>query len=105
MSDVALARPPVEADPGRNKALRIAAWLVGTLVILVALRLAGIEVWGWFEQLWDSVTDISVGYVILGCLFQGAQTALTALGWYGILRYAYPGGVNYTTVLACYAAG
>jgi uncharacterized membrane protein YbhN (UPF0104 family) len=105
MSDVALARPPVEADPGRNKALRIAAWLVGTLVILVALRLAGIDVWGWFEQLWDSVTDISVGYVILGCLFQGAQTALTALGWYGILRYAYPGGVNYTTVLACYAAG
>jgi uncharacterized membrane protein YbhN (UPF0104 family) len=105
MSDVALARPPVEADPGRNKALRIAAWLVGTLVILGALRLAGIDVRGWFEQLWDSVTDISVGYVILGCLFQGAQTALTALGWYGILRYAYPGGVNYTTVLACYAAG
>ena len=105
MSDIALAPPPAAADPPRSKILRIAAWIVGILVILVALRLAGIDVWGWFEQLWDSVTDISVGYVILGCLFQGAQTMLTALGWYGILRYAYPGGVNYTTVLACYATG
>jgi uncharacterized membrane protein YbhN (UPF0104 family) len=104
MSDVALA-PPVEADPGRNKILRIAVWIVGTLVILGLLQLAGIDVWGWFEQLWDAVTDISVAYVVLGCLFQGAQTVLTALGWYGILRYAYPGGVNYTTVLACYATG
>jgi uncharacterized membrane protein YbhN (UPF0104 family) len=105
MSDVALAPPSAAADPPRSRILRIAAWIVGTLVILVALRLAGIDVWGWFEQLWDSVTDISIGYIILGCLFQGAQTMLTALGWYGILRYAYPGGVNYTTVLACYATG
>src|SRR5262245_62282423 len=30
---------------------------------------------------------------------------LTALGWYGILRYAYPGGVTYMPVLASYAAG
>ena len=105
MSDVAVAQPPAAAEPGRNRILRIAAWLVGILVVLVALRLAGIDVWGWFEQLWDAVTDISLGYVILGCLFQGVQTVLTALGWYGILRYAYPGGVNYLTVLTCYATG
>jgi glycosyltransferase 2 family protein len=105
MSDVAVAQPPAAADPGRNRILRIAAWLVGILVLLVALRIAGIDVWGWFEQLWDAVTDISLGYVILGCLFQGVQTVLTALGWYGILRYAYPGGVNYVTVLTCYATG
>jgi uncharacterized membrane protein YbhN (UPF0104 family) len=105
MSDVAVAEPLAEADPGRKKILRIAAWIIGTLVILGALRLAGIDVWGWFEQLWDTVTDISAWYVIAGCIFQGAQTVLTALGWYGILRYAYPGGVNYMTVLACYATG
>jgi uncharacterized membrane protein YbhN (UPF0104 family) len=64
-----------------------------------------VDVWGWLEQLWDSVTEISIGYVILGCLFQGAQTVLTALGWYGILRYAYPGGVTFMAVLAAYAAG
>ena len=33
------------------------------------------------------------------------QTVLTALGWYGILRYAYPGGVTYMPVLAAYATG
>ena len=105
MSDVAVALPPEAVEPPRNKLRRIAAWLVGVLVVLIALQLAGIDVWGWFEQLWDAVTDISLGYVILGCLFQGAQTTLTALGWYGILRYAYPGGTTYMTVLACYATG
>jgi glycosyltransferase 2 family protein len=105
MTDVALAPPPATAEPSRRRILRVAAWIVGILVVLAALRLAGIDVWGWFEQLWDAVTDISLGYVILGCLFQGVQTVLTALGWYGILRYAYPGGVNYITVLTCYATG
>jgi len=105
MSDVAVAQAPPEADPKQHKLLRIAAWLVGTLVVLGLLRLAGIDVWGWFSNLWDTLTEISIGYIILGCLFQGLQTVLTALGWYGILRYAYPGGVTYMPVLAAYATG
>jgi uncharacterized membrane protein YbhN (UPF0104 family) len=104
MSDVALP-PPVTADPPRRRVLRIAAWIVGLLVVLGALRLAGIDVWGWFEDLWSTLTEISIGYIVLGCIFQGAQTMLTALGWYGILRYAYPGGVTYLPVLAAYATG
>jgi uncharacterized membrane protein YbhN (UPF0104 family) len=104
MSDVAVTASPA-ADPPQRRLLRIAAWIIGTLVVLGLLHLAGIDVWGWFTQLWDTVTEISIGYVILGCLFQGAQTCLTALGWYGILRYAYPGGVTYTAVLAAYATG
>ena len=63
MSDVAIAQPPVVEDSSRRRVLRIAAWLVGILVVLVALRLAGIDVWGWFDQLWHTVTDISLGYV------------------------------------------
>jgi uncharacterized membrane protein YbhN (UPF0104 family) len=105
MSDVAVAQSPPSADPRQHKVLRIAAWIVGTLVVLVLLQLVGIDVWGWFTQLWDTVTDISFGYLVLGCLFQGLQTLLTALGWYGILRYAYPGGVTYLPVLAAYATG
>ncbi len=105
MSDVAVAQSPPSTDPRQHKLLRIAAWIVGTLVVLVLLQLAGIDVWGWFTQLWDTVTEISLGYLILGCLFQGLQTVLTALGWYGILRYAYPGGVTYMPVLAAYATG
>jgi uncharacterized membrane protein YbhN (UPF0104 family) len=84
---------------------RIVAWILGILALLVVLRLAGIDVWGWFQELWDTLTDISIGYIVLGCLFQGAQTVLTALGWYGILRYAYPGGTTFMPVLAAYAAG
>jgi glycosyltransferase 2 family protein len=104
MTEVALSAPAAPEAP-RRRILRIAAWIVGILIALAALRLAGIDVLGWFEQLWDAVTDISLGYIILGCLFQGIQTTLTALGWYGILRYAYPGGTTYMTVLACYATG
>ena len=105
MSEAVVAPPPAEVDRPQRKVLRIAAWIVGTLLALIALHLAGIDVWGWFEDLWDTLTEISIGYLILGCLFQGAQTMLTALGWYGILRYAYPGGVTYLPVLAAYATG
>jgi uncharacterized membrane protein YbhN (UPF0104 family) len=90
--------------PGRRVG-RIVAWLLGTLLVLAALHVAGIDVLGWFESLWSTLTEISLGYIVLGCLFQGAQTVLTALGWYGILRYAYPGGVTYMPVLAAYATG
>ena len=106
MSEAA-AVPSAALEPvsARRRILKIAAWIVGILLLLAALRLAGVDVWGWLEQLWDAVTDISLVYIVLGCLFQGAQTMLTALGWYGILRYAYPGGTTYMPVLAAYATG
>jgi uncharacterized membrane protein YbhN (UPF0104 family) len=102
VTDVAL---PAPADPPQRRIGRILAWVIGTLVVLAALRIAGIDVLGWFEDLWSTLTEISIGYIVLGCLFQAAQTVLTALGWYGILRYAYPGGVTYMPVLAAYATG
>ena len=105
MSSVVEAVSPLN-DPSRSRrVLKIAGWIVGLVVLLVVLNLLGVDVWGWLESLWESVTEISLGYIIVGCLFQGLQTTLTALGWYGILRYAYPGGVTYMEVLASYAAG
>ena len=101
---VELGPAPAGEHP-RRRILRIAAWLVGLVLFLAILHFLGVDVSGWLGSLWDSVTEISIGYVILGCLFQAAQTVLTALGWYGILRYAYPGGVTYMGVLAAYAAG
>ena len=104
MADVALPAS-VAPDPPQRRIIRILAWIAGTLVALGLLHVAGIDVWGWFEELWGTLSEISIGYILLGCLFQGLQTMLTALGWYGILRYAYPGGVTYMPVLAAYAAG
>src|SRR5262245_26356561 len=106
MSEAVAPSPPAVGEHStRRRILKVAAWVGGTIVVVVALQLAGIDVVGWFEQLWDTLTEISIGYIILGCLFQGLQTTLTALGWYGILRYAYPGGVTYMPVLAAYATG
>jgi uncharacterized membrane protein YbhN (UPF0104 family) len=104
MGEAVLEPAPTTESP-RRRGLRIAAWLLGILALVVALRLAGVDVMGWLGSLWDAVTEISLGYVVLGCLFQGAQTVLTGLGWYGILRYAYPGGVTFMPVLAAYATG
>jgi uncharacterized membrane protein YbhN (UPF0104 family) len=100
-----IAAPSPVAERTQRRIGRIVAWVVGTILVLVVLHVAGIDVLGWFEELWDTLTEISLGYLVLGCLFQGAQTMLTALGWYGILRYAYPGGVSYMPVLAAYATG
>lgn len=106
MTDVAAPAPPATSEsPTRRRVIKTLAWILGILAILAVLHLAGIDVWGWFQELWDAVTEISAGYVILGCIFQGAQTALTGLGWYGILRYAYPGGTTYLPVLTAYAVG
>jgi uncharacterized membrane protein YbhN (UPF0104 family) len=108
MSEAAVASGPVapeDPQPLARRLLRIAAWLVGLLILNVLLQLVGVDIFGWLEDLWDSVTDISLVYVLLGCLFQGTQTVLTALGWYGILRYAYPRDVTFMPVLAAYAAG
>ena len=95
----------VERPPKSRRIVKIVSWILGLVVVLVLLHLAGVDVWGWISELWDTLTEISIVYILLGCVFQALQTTLTALGWYGILRYAYPGGVTYMPVLASYAAG
>jgi uncharacterized membrane protein YbhN (UPF0104 family) len=89
----------------RRRTVKIVSWIIGFVLLLGLLNLIGLDVSGWLSELWDTVTEISFGYIVVGCLFQGLQTVLTALGWYGILRYAYPGGVTFNPVLASYAAG
>ena len=106
MTEAVAAPSPATPEPSaRRRIVRIVSWVVGLAALLVVLNLIGVDVWGWLTQLWDSVKEISVGYVILGCIFQCLQTVFTALGWYGILRYAYPGGITFMPVLASYATG
>jgi uncharacterized membrane protein YbhN (UPF0104 family) len=104
-STAAVSTVEPELPSKRRRVVRIASWILGLVVLLALIHLAGVDVWGWLTELWDTVTEISFAYILLGCIFQGLQTVLTALGWYGILRYAYPGDVTFMPVLASYAAG
>jgi uncharacterized membrane protein YbhN (UPF0104 family) len=82
------------------------AWLGGIVVALLLLDLLGVDVIGWIEDLWDTLTEISLRHLVAGLALQTVQTTLTALGWYYILRAGYPAApTTYLQVLAAYAAG
>jgi uncharacterized membrane protein YbhN (UPF0104 family) len=89
-----------------RRLLKVAAWLVAIALVVGALELAGVDVGGWFADLWDSLPGIPAGYLALGWTFQAAQTTLTALAWCAILRAGFPEApVVWRQVLAAYAAG
>ena len=89
-----------------SRLLKIALWVVGIAVVLVLCHLGGLDVLDWFQRLWDTMTEISIGYIVAGLSFQTIQTVLTAVSWYFILVAGYPnGGVRYRDILAAYAAG
>jgi uncharacterized membrane protein YbhN (UPF0104 family) len=94
-------------DVSRARRLRkVVAWLLGVVVVVAALELAGVDVRGWFSSLWDALTEIPLGYLAAGWALQTVQTTLTALGWYFILRAGFPDRpAPYLQVLAAYATG
>jgi uncharacterized membrane protein YbhN (UPF0104 family) len=94
-------------DPSRRRRLiKVVAWLVGVVLVVVVLGLLGVDVRGWLSSVWDALTEISAQYLIAGWAVQTVQTTLTALAWYFILRAGFPRGpVSYLQVLAAYAAG
>lgn len=97
---------PFEDRSRKRRLVKVAAWLVGVALLLVVLDLAGANIWGWFSNLWHTLTEISLQYIVAGLAFQTVQTTLTALAWYYILAAGYPsGGVRYRQILAAYAAG
>ena len=94
-------------DPSRARRLvKVAGWLGGLALAVGVLELLGVDVRGWFSTLWDTLTEIPLGYLVAGWALQTVQTTLTALGWYFILRAGFPDApVLYRAVLAAYAAG
>jgi uncharacterized membrane protein YbhN (UPF0104 family) len=80
--------------------------LITVLVIVMvgaAATLFGWDLVGWLEKVWDTITTISIGYLVAGIVLITIQTTAAAFAWYSILRYAYPGEVRWIQVWACYA--
>jgi uncharacterized membrane protein YbhN (UPF0104 family) len=113
-----VVEPPAPAGPGGSRWLpfgdesrsrrvaKVLAWLAGMALALGALDLLGVDVSEWFSQLWDALSEPGVGYLLAGWALQTVQTTMTALGWFAILRAAFPAApVGYPQVLGAYAAG
>jgi uncharacterized membrane protein YbhN (UPF0104 family) len=84
----------------------MAGAVVVTSAVVVAAVSAGWDVGAWLRAVWDSLTSVSLVYLVPALALQTLQTAFSAAAWYGILRYAYPESpVGYLGVLACYATG
>jgi uncharacterized membrane protein YbhN (UPF0104 family) len=94
-------------DPSRRRRLvKVAGWLAGTVAAVLVLELIGVDVRGWLSELWDSLNDISLQYLVAGWALQTVQTTFTALAWYFILRAGFPHAPpRYLQVLGAYAAG
>ncbi len=106
--DVSVAAPeaPIAAgeEKGRFRPKRILVIALVVVVLGAAANMFGWDIRGWFRNLWDTLSSISVAYIVAGCALKTVQTSLTAYAWYAILRFAYPGRVRWREILACYAA-
>jgi uncharacterized membrane protein YbhN (UPF0104 family) len=93
-------------DPSRPRRLvKVTAWLVGIALLVVVLNLLGVDVIGWLQDLWDQIKDVPPGYIVAGLTFQTGQTFFAGLSYYGILRAAYPGQVEFWPIVTAYAVG
>jgi len=93
-------------DPSRPRRLvKVFGWLVCIALVVVVLNLLGVDVVGWLQDLWDQIRDVPPGYIVAGLFFQSGQTLFAGLSYYGILRAAYPGQVEFWPIVTAYAAG
>jgi uncharacterized membrane protein YbhN (UPF0104 family) len=99
-----VAAPVVEEPTYSRRSARVAIWIGALALAALLCQLLGIDLRGWIADLWDALTEVSIGYLVLGILLQTAQTGLTALAWVAILRAAYPeSGVRPLAIVTCYA--
>jgi len=93
-------------DPSRQRRfVKIGLWIVGLAVLIIVLKLLGVDVIGWFDDLWTQIKEVPIGYIVAGLLFQTGQTVLAGVSYYGILSAAYPGEVSLAPIVTAYAVG
>ena len=105
MSGVAIvgAAPTAPEPSTGHRARRILLIVAGVVVVGALASLFGWDLRDWFGDLWDTVSTISIGYVVAGVVAATVKTTATAYAWYWILRYAYPGEVRFREIWAAYA--
>jgi uncharacterized membrane protein YbhN (UPF0104 family) len=83
---------------------RSLAVLAAAGLVLLVLHLLGVDVAGWFDDLFDALTEVDPAYIALGLVFQTLEGLLSALAWLSILRYAYPdAGIRALPIITAYA--
>ncbi len=96
-----------EASPAEQRRrplwLRLVMYALIVVVIGAAANLLGWDLRGWFHNLWNTITTISVASLIAAILLMIVQTTATAFAWYSILHYAYPERTKWRDILAGYA--
>ncbi len=108
MSEAIAGTMPVAAPPPesrRRRMLKVAAAIVGVIVVVAFLDVAGADVGGWLEDLWDQITSLSGKTIVGGVAVQTLGTTLAGVSYYGILRAAYPGEVQVAPIVTAYAVG
>jgi len=94
------------APRARPRWKRLVIYGVAIAILWVAVDLLGWDVRSWFDQLWQEMTSISLGYLVAGVIAQTIQTVFCGYAWLWILRYAYPDvELPFKPVLAAYAIG
>jgi uncharacterized membrane protein YbhN (UPF0104 family) len=77
---------------------------VAAVLGLLLLQLAGVDVRGWIDSLWDALTAVDPEYVALGLLLQTLETLLAGIAWVAVLRAAYPTAeIGNLAILTAYA--
>ena len=93
-------------DPSRGRRLvKVGGWLLGIALAVVVLNLLGVDVIGWLSDLWNEIKDVPARYIVAALFFQTGQTVFAGLSYYGILRAAYPGQVEFWPIVTAYAVG
>ena len=108
MSEIAAQPSAVHPfhEPSRGKRLlKVGEWLVGIALVVVLLNVLGVDVVGWLSDLWQEIKDVPARYIIAALFFQAGQTLFAGLSYYGILRAAYPGQVEFWPIATAYAVG
>ena len=109
MSQAAVAHPSVVDplnEPSRGRRLlKVGGWLLAIVLVVVVLDLLGVDVVGWLSDLWSQIKDVPPGYIVAALIFQSGQTVFAGLSYYGILRAAYPGQVEFWPIVTAYAVG